>query len=70
MTASAALALFQLTHDFADDLAWSAADIDRDRMFIWRGFLQRRKLAVEQGHRHEVLVPGRHARADEVVRTF
>ena len=70
MTASAALALFQLTYDFADDLAWSAADVDRDRMFIWRGFLQRRKLAVEQGRRHEVFVPARHAPADEFVRTF
>ena len=70
MTASAALPLFKLAHDFVDDLGWSAADVDGDRMLIRRGFLQRRKLAVEQGHRHEVLVPSRHAPVDEVVRTF
>jgi hypothetical protein len=70
MTATATLALLQLTHDSANDLAWAAANVDRDRMLIWRGFLQYRKLAVEQFHRHKVLVPGRHARVDEVVRTF
>jgi hypothetical protein len=70
MTASAALPLHKQAHDFTDDLAWSTANIDGDRMLIWRGFLQGRKLAVEQSDRHEVLVPGRHAPVDEVVRTF
>ena len=62
-TARAALPRFKLTHNFADDLGWLAADVDGDRMLIWRGFLQRRKLAVEQANRHEVLVPGRHTPA-------
>jgi hypothetical protein len=64
MTASAALPFFKLAHDFVDDLGWPAANVDGDRKLIWRGFLQRRKLTVEQSHRHEVLVPSRHASMD------
>ena len=48
----------------------SAADIDGDRMFVRRRLLQRRKLAVEQRHRHEMLVPRGHAPVDEIVRAF
>ena len=39
MTASAALPQFKLAHDFVDDLCWLTADVDCDRMLIWRGFL-------------------------------
>ena len=70
MTASPALPLLQLTHDLRDDLGWPAADVDGERMLVWRRLLQRRKLAVEQGHRHEVLMPRSHALVDEVVRSF
>ena len=70
MPTSAAFSRFKLTYDFGDDLGRSATHIDRDRMLIWGGFLQRRKLAVEQIDRHEVPVPSCDAPVDEVVRTF
>src|SRR5580704_16353179 len=68
--AGAVLPLLELMHDLGDDLGWPAAGIDDDRMLVRRRLLQCRKLAVEQGHRHEVLVPRGHAPADEVVRSF
>ena len=58
---------FQLMHNLGDDLGRPATDIDSDRMLVRRWFLQCRKLAIEQGQRHEVLVPRRHAPVDEVV---
>jgi hypothetical protein len=47
-----------------------SADTDHDRMLIRRRLLQGRELAAEQGHRHEMLVPRRHAPADVAVRSF
>ena len=67
---AAALPLYQLTHDFGRDLGWTDVNVDSDRVLVPRGLLQRRKLTVEQGDRHEVLVPRGHTTPDEVVRSF
>src|SRR5258708_1433416 len=61
---------FQLPHDLADDLAWQRTDIDGDRPLIRRRFLERGELVVEQGRRHEMALPSRHALADQVARAF
>src|SRR6185437_15917762 len=67
---TAALPLLELMHNLGSDLGRPAAHVDDDRMLIRCWFLQCRKLAIEQGHRHEVLVARGHAPADEVVRSF
>jgi hypothetical protein len=55
---SAAAATFlQVTDDLGHNLERLAADIDGDRMLIRCRRLQDRELAIEQGDRHEVLVP-------------
>src|SRR5207237_3878362 len=62
--------LLELTHDLVDDLGRFATDIDYDRALVWRGLLQCRELAVEQGDGHEVLVPRGHAPANQIARSF
>ena len=59
----------ELTHDFVSDVGRFSADLDNDRVLVRRGLLQCRKLAVEQGNRHEVLVPGDHALVDKLTRS-
>jgi len=54
MDALGSRALLQLVHDLAGDLRRAAADIDDDRVFVGRRFLQARELAVEQANGHEV----------------
>src|SRR5665213_1024563 len=55
-------------HDLGDNLGGPFADINRYRMFIRRRLLQGRELAVEQRHRHEVLVSRCHTPTDKIVR--
>src|SRR5271155_2371356 len=55
--------------NFADDLLRLAADVDDDWIFVWRGFVEDRELAVEQGGWHEVTVALGQALADEVGRS-
>jgi len=65
-----AVAFLQLTDDLGNDFERLGADIDCDRAFIrcWR--LQGRKLAIEQPHGHEVLLPRGQSPVDEIVRSL
>ena len=60
----------KLADDLDDDVVRRIADGHHDRVLVRRRLLEGRELAVEQRHRHEVLVPRRHARADQVSRAF
>jgi hypothetical protein len=64
------LPLLELTHDLVGDLDRLTSDIDDDRVFVRRGLFQCRELAVEQGNRHEVFVPRRHALVDQIARSL
>ena len=53
-------------NDLMGDVGRLAADIGNDRVLVRRRLLQGRELAVEQGDRHEVLVPCDHALVDQL----
>src|SRR5580692_10284410 len=65
-----ALADAQSICDFAGDLLRRAADIDDNRIFVWRGFLEDRERAVQQDGWHEVAAARRHALVDEIERSL
>ena len=53
--------------DFGRDGRWRRVHVNDDWMLVGRRFLQDRKLAVEQGHGHEMLMPRRQAAVDQVI---
>ena len=57
IASAAAVAFLQVTDDLGHNLERLAADIDGDRMLIRCRLLQGGELAIEEGDRHEVLVP-------------